>query len=207
MTEQLGALLISQEASLLLLIALGLIAEICLVLAARDTWRVLRRQGARPIGLGLAAGACSLAAASPFVYFFVWIWQPWLDAALLLPFIALYFFPGRLISITGGPTRLRQLWVALITINNRWELLFQDEAVLASDAEWLAARSAELNGLRTPESQELIDLWQEQISDRLTAEDQEAYLARSAPRNTRINELQSVIFSQFYWPGWDSVSG
>jgi hypothetical protein len=185
---------VSPQSSLALQIAVGLISEICIAALARDSWRVLRRRGARRVAFALQAVAYALAVAAPFFYWFVWLWQPWLDAALLVPFTLLYLFPGRLVAWTGGPTRLRRLWVALADIHNRWDLLFQDEDASLSAAQWLTARSGELDGYRSPESDELVDLWQARIHDRLTADDQEAYLARCVPRNTRINELHSRIF-------------
>ncbi len=197
----------SQQASIALQLAIGLIGEVCLAVAARDSWRVLRRRGARRIAFALLAATYLLAIGAPFAYWFVWLWQPWLDVSLLAPFALLYLFPGRLVSWTGGPTRLRRLWVALIAINNRWEHLFEDEDAVASDAEWLAARSAELDDLRSPESDELVDLWQAKISDRLNDDDPEGYEARSLERNDRIEGLQFKILADFFWPGWDSPPG
>jgi hypothetical protein len=195
------------QASAVLQIAIGLIGEVCLAVLARDSWRVLRRAGARPIGFTLEAATYVLAAAAPFVYRLVLIWQPWLDGALLVPFLLVYLFPGRLISLTGGPTRLRRLWVALIAINNRWEILFHDDDTAASDADWLVAQSAELDAFRTTDSSELVDLWQAKIADRLADGDPEGYAARCLMRNARIDELQSKVFSRFFWPGWDSPRG
>ena len=176
-------------------LVLSLVYEGSLVLMAMRLRRELHRSGARRQAYALTSGAVILAAPGPLS---VWLVNGpvWLPLALSLPVFLAYPFPGLLVRATGGPLPQWGLAKASIEISARWNRMVAALEMTDEDRAWLRARSSGLERWRTPETSELIDLYQAKIADVLQPIEgnPEEFDKRVAARNARIDEL-----TERYW--------
>ena len=176
-------------------LALSLVAAA--TVAALD-WRDLRRIGARRTSLGFVivatlicwAGCCA------------WLVVPFpmsavVAAVLWAPLGIATLLPSQVIAITGGPRDAWLLAQALHEINVHGQLILAGDEVSDADAAWLRQRSSNLDSWRSPETSELIDIWQSKAADFLSSNDPDAFAERDNLRNERIVDLQDRLFGDF----------
>lgn len=175
---------------------LSLAFEGSLVLMARWLRRDLHRSGARRLAYAMASGAVILAVPVPLAVWLVIGAPAWFPLALFLPVALAYPFPGLLVRATGGPLPLWGLAKASTELSVRWSRMAAALEMTDEDRAWLRSRSTGLERWRTPETSELIDLYQAKIADVLQPIEgsPEEFDKRVAARNARIDEL-----TERYW--------
>jgi hypothetical protein len=169
-----------------------------LALMARSIWRDLRRAGARRPTYIVAVGAVILAVPSALNLWLILGVPVWWSLPLWLPVTVIYVFPSILVWATGGPLPRWGLVGAAREISARWSQIAASLTITDGDRAWLQARSSTLERWRTPETSELIDLYQAKIADVVQPIEGsvEDFDKRVAARNARIDEL-----TERYWTG------
>jgi hypothetical protein len=176
----------------------GIMFEIGEMLIARDLVRELHRRGARRPGYYVGAVGFVAAVPLPGV---IWVvgYQPWALALLVMAIPSVIFFlsPDLLIAITGGPLPKHGLARIARAVSARWARWAEAGGLNEADAAWLVRQSRELSRWRTPDTAELVDLYQAKIAAILAQPaDREAFAAEAEARNARIDELLAGYWSQ-----------
>jgi hypothetical protein len=170
--------------------------EASLVIVAVRTRRDLRSHGARPAAYVLLAIAAALSILAPPVF----LWRrDWVAVTMFTPAVLIYFVPSLAVRLTGGPSARWGLALAAKQIRKRWEEIAESGGGTQADADWLMSQSRLLDRWRSPDTAELIDLYQEKISDLLFHDDREEFKRRVAAREARIDKLLDSY--------WDSDRG
>lgn len=180
---------------------LSLAFEGSLVLMVRRLWRELRRYGAHRRAYTVASVAVILAVPVPLAIWLVTDGPAWFPLALFLPVALVYPFPGLLVRATGGPLPRWGLAKASTELSVRWSRMVAALEMTDEDRAWLRSSSSGLERWRTPETSELIDLYQAKIADVLQPIEgnPEEFDKRVAARNARIDEL-----TERYWARGDN---
>jgi hypothetical protein len=165
-------------------------SEVSLAAMAVVSARNLRHRGGRNLAYVVLGIVALLGALAPPCA--AWV-SPWASIALLIPIAMAYIRPAGVVSITGGPLPRWGLAQDAREISARWDAIGngQDQE---RDAIWLLEHSRRLDRWRSPQTAELIDLYQEKVQDLLYHQDREGFKKRAAARNARIEELLSS-----YW--------
>ena len=178
-----------------------LIGEIALALLARSDWSDLRRLGARRAAYVITIATIGLVALSAVAYNVSIEYPWWLAVVLFVPVVFASLYPAQIVRLTGGPLLIVRLWAALQEMNDRSDQMTSVNEITAEDEAWMVDQSKRLDLLRSPETAELVDLWQAKIADRLRASDSPESDAELA-RNDRIREAQDRLAKELPAVAW-----
>ena len=179
------------------LVLFGALTEVALFMVGPVMWRDLRRAGARRAGFALDAAAVLVAAAAPLVYWLVG--GPWIVPALFAPVTILCWSPRLTVWVSGGPDPLHGLAKACWDVSARWQRMVAADEMTDRDRAWLRSSSEKLERWRTPDTSELVAIYQAKIADVLLPFEGslEELEAREAARNIRINELREQLSARW----------
>jgi hypothetical protein len=100
--------------------------------------------------------------------------------------------PRVLVFLSGGPQIRFVVAREQRRIEGIWNKKVASGAVTDDDAKWLKSASESLDRWRSPETSELIALYQEEVADILSNESADLLDSRERIRNTRVDELLRV---------------
>ncbi len=175
-----------------LMIVLAGLLELGQVQVARSFRADLGRQGARAPAYAAAGVSIAFVVAVPFVY---WRLGPGglpLELLLCIPELVFYMSPRVLVFLSGGPQIRFVVAREQRRIKGIWNKKVASGTVTDDDVKWLKSASESLDRWRSPETSELIALYQEEVADILSDESADLLDSRERMRNTRVDELLRV---------------